>query len=241
MGLRTIPALLLAVPLLAADASRVAILTAAARAYTSHEFDPVIRNPDWMADAFLSPDEIALLDNHPMGRALNQDFRIAALDPEVSGLARPVLVATRYIDDHLQAAVLDGFTQFVFLNAGFDTRPYRMRSKFTGKRVVEVDAPATQALKKQRVRTVLGDPPEYLAYVSSLAQATVLDPAKKNFFCVGRRFHARAGEGGPRGVAQREGVRAGQHPGDGFCPFEPSGESYSRPAISPDALGPGME
>src|SRR5436309_6195882 len=96
--------------------SRIALQAAAARAHTSHEFDPTVRNPDWLADPFLSPDEIALLDNHPIGRAVNQDFRIAALDPEVSGLARAVLVSTRFIDQHLDQALRDGFTRFVILN-----------------------------------------------------------------------------------------------------------------------------
>src|SRR5438132_6421214 len=93
--------------------SRIALQAAAARAYASHDPDPTVRNPDWLADPFLSPDEIALLDNHPMGRAVNQDFRIAALDPEVSALARPFLVMTRFVDRALDQALRDGFRQFV--------------------------------------------------------------------------------------------------------------------------------
>src|SRR5215831_11486707 len=136
--------------------SRTAIMAAAARAYTSHEFDPSVRNPDWLADPFLSPDEIALLDNHPIGHAVNQDFRIAALDPEVSGLARATLVSTRFIDQHLDQALRDGFTRFVILNAGFDSRPNRMRARFEGKQVTEIDSATTQELKKRRVAAVLG-------------------------------------------------------------------------------------
>ena len=83
-----------------------------------------------MVDALLSPDDIALLENHPMGRALNQDFRIAALDPEVSGLARPALVTTRYIDQHLRQAAQDGVQQYVFLNAGFGPKTISVRSRF---------------------------------------------------------------------------------------------------------------
>jgi methyltransferase (TIGR00027 family) len=143
----------------------LAILAAAARAYTSHEPDPTVRNPDWLADPLLSPDEIALLDNHPIGRAVNQDFRIAALDPEVSGLARPVLVSTRYIDAHLDRALRDGINTIVILNAGLDTRAYRFRPRLQGKRVVEIDDASTQTLKRQRIETVLGPPPPFLTYI----------------------------------------------------------------------------
>jgi methyltransferase (TIGR00027 family) len=159
--------IVLKVPLDPTRISRTAILTAAVRAYTSHEFDPLIRNPDWLADPFLSPDEIAMLDTHPAGRAVNQDIRIAALDPEVSGLARPILVATRYIDERLDRALREGISQVVILNAGLDTRPYRLRPRLLGKRVIEVDGAATQQLKKRRVEIVLGEPPPYLIYAAA--------------------------------------------------------------------------
>jgi methyltransferase (TIGR00027 family) len=145
---------------------RLAILAAAARAYTSHEPDPIVRNPDWLADPLLSPDEIALLDNHPMGRAVNQDYRIAALDPEVSGLARPVLVATRYIDEHLDRALRDGFNTIVILNAGLDSRAHRLRPRLQGKRLIEIDGETAQARKRQRMEAVLGPPPPFLAYTA---------------------------------------------------------------------------
>jgi methyltransferase (TIGR00027 family) len=136
-----------------------------------------------MADALLSPDDIALLENHPMGRALNQDFRIAALDPEVSGLARPVLVATRYIDQHLRQAAGDGFQQFVFLNGGFDTRSYRFRQLFTDSKVIEINSPATERLKRERVEAVLGPPPEYLTYAdASIDLKDIANPNEKTAF-----------------------------------------------------------
>ena len=163
--------------------SRIALLIAAARAYTSHEFDPLVRNPDWMVDALLSPDDIALLENHPMGRALNQDFRIAALDPEVSGLARPALVTTRYIDQHLRQAAQDGVQQYVFLNAGFDTRAYRFRALFADSKVVEVDTAATQALKRERTEMVFGPAPAYLTYAGiDVDLKDIANPGEKTFF-----------------------------------------------------------
>src|SRR4051812_27667606 len=109
------------------EPSPIAILTAAARAYTSHDPDPTVRNPDWLADPLLGTGEIALLGNHPIGRAVNQDFRIASLDPEVSSLARPILAMTRFTDELLERSLRAGFSQLVILNAGLDSRAYRMR------------------------------------------------------------------------------------------------------------------
>jgi methyltransferase (TIGR00027 family) len=160
--------------------SRVALLMAAARAHTSHEPDPTVRNPDWLADPLLSPDEIALLMNHPIARAVNQDYRIATLDPEVSGFSRAVLVRTRFMDERFDRALRDGITQFVILGAGFDTRAYRFRSRLQGRTIIEVDQAATQELKKRRMQEVLGAPPAGLTYAP-------FDPQRDRFENVLRR------------------------------------------------------
>src|SRR5260370_11906158 len=141
-----IAAVLVAVGLLQAQ-SGIALQAAAARAHTSHDPDPTVRNPDWLADPFLGPDEIALLDNHPIARAVNQDYRIANLDPDVVAVSRPVLVRTRFIDERFQRALRDGVSQVVITNAGLDSRAYRFRASLEGKHVIEIDDPATQALK----------------------------------------------------------------------------------------------
>src|SRR5260370_13041653 len=119
-----IAVVLLAVGLLPGQ-SRIALQSAAARAHTSHDPDPTVRNPDWLADPFLGPDEIALLDNHPIARAVNQDYRIANLDPDVVAVSGPVLVRTRFIDERLQRASRDGVSQAVIRNAGLERRAYR--------------------------------------------------------------------------------------------------------------------
>jgi methyltransferase (TIGR00027 family) len=161
--------------------SRIALQAAAARAHTSHEPDPTVRNPDWLADPFLGPDEIALLDNHPIARAVNQDYRIGNLDPDVVAVSRPVLVRTRFIDERLQRALRNGVTQVVILNAGLDTRAYRFRALLEGKRVIEIDDAATQALKKRRVLQVLGALPPNVTYAVSLATSGY-KPGEPSFF-----------------------------------------------------------
>jgi methyltransferase (TIGR00027 family) len=155
--------------------SRISLQSAAARAHTSHEPDPTVRNPDWLADPLLGPDEVAMLDNHPIARAVNQDYRIANLDPDVVALSRAVLVRTRFIDERFQRALRGGVTQVVILNAGFDTRPYRFRPLLAGKRVFEIDDAATQTLKKGRLLEVLGALPPYVTYTASL-EAVLASP-----------------------------------------------------------------
>src|SRR5712691_9522795 len=172
--------LLMAAALLPAQ-SRIALQAAAARAHTSHEPDPTVRNPDWLADPFLGPDEIALLDNHPIARAVNQDYRIANLDPDVVAVSRPVLVRTRFIDERFQHALRDGVSQVVILNAGLDSRAYRFRALLEGKRVIEIDDPATQALKKRRVMYVFGALPRNVTYAATLA-ASGYQPSERTVF-----------------------------------------------------------
>jgi O-methyltransferase involved in polyketide biosynthesis len=51
------------------------------------------------------------------------------------------------------------------LGAGFDSHAYRCQDLLANVRVFEVDRPATQAFKKQRVLDALGEPPANLTYV----------------------------------------------------------------------------
>jgi len=56
---------------------------------------------------------------------------------------------SRFAEDALRDAVGRGVRQYVILGAGFDTFAYR--NPFTGLRVFEVDHPATQATKRERL------------------------------------------------------------------------------------------
>ncbi|HKV94593.1 MAG TPA: class I SAM-dependent methyltransferase [Candidatus Angelobacter sp.] len=64
---------------------------------------------------------------------------------------RAFMVArSRFAEDHLAEAVLRGVKQYVILGAGLDTFAYR--NSYPDLRVYEVDYPATQAWKRQRLR-----------------------------------------------------------------------------------------
>ena len=75
------------------------------------------------------------------------------------------VVRTRAIDDLVREAIWNGVGQLVLLGAGFDSRGYRLEEagKIT---VFEVDHPATQQVKKERLKTCMGRLPTNIRYVA---------------------------------------------------------------------------
>ena len=170
--------------------SKTCIYTAAGRAVGAREPDLAARNPDYLAEKLLG-DPSSLNVDHPAVRALSLSYDTAIQDLEVVNAVRMMTVRTRFIDDALARAIADGATQVVILGAGFDSHAYRCQELLAGVRIFEVDRPATQALKRQRVNDALGGPPANLTYVAIDFQHEALpdvlgrhgyDPAKRTFF-----------------------------------------------------------
>jgi methyltransferase (TIGR00027 family) len=83
------------------------------------------------------------------------------------GLGSFVIARTRYIDDYLHACIEVGLEQLVILGAGYDSRAYRF-DELKGKvKVFEVDYPATQKLKIEKIKNIFGILPDYVVYVST--------------------------------------------------------------------------
>lgn len=170
--------------------SRTSIYVAAGRAVGAREPDPSVRNPDYLAEKLLGDPSTLDLD-HPAVRALSLPYDDAMKDIEVISIVRVMTVRTRFIDEALERAIAGGATQVVILGAGFDSHAYRCQELLAPVRVFEVDRPATQAVKKQRVNDVLGGPPANLTYVAidfqheDLSQVLTrhgYDPAQRTFF-----------------------------------------------------------
>lgn len=114
----------------------------------------------------------------------------AYIDRRWPGTRVSVLVRTRFIDEALERAVDDGVAQLVLLGAGFDARAYRLDAA-ERTRVLEVDAPETQSVKRAAIEHRLGRTPENVSWVpvdferddlaASLRDAG-LDPAAPAFF-----------------------------------------------------------
>ena len=170
--------------------SRTCIFTAAGRAVGAREPDPLARNPDNLAEKLLGDPATLGLD-HPAVRALSLSYDEAMRDMEVVNNVRMMTVRTRFIDEALERAIAGGATQVVILGAGFDSHAYRCQQLLANVRVFEVDRPATQTLKKQRVNDALGGPPPNLTYVAIDVQNEDLlevlrrhgyDPTQRTFF-----------------------------------------------------------
>jgi methyltransferase (TIGR00027 family) len=170
--------------------SRTSILTAAARAFGSREPDPSVRNPDWVADRLIGPAELALIADHPISKALDQDFQEAIYDPDVFGFVWLMLVRTRFIDELMERAVRSGATQLVILGAGFDSRAHRFTELLKDAAVIEIDYGATQEYKKRRVEAALGAPANVVYAPIDFARESLgevlrragFQPARKTYY-----------------------------------------------------------
>lgn len=164
-----LPILLLAATTLSAvepgKPSKTSIWVLAARAIGARDPDPTVRNPDWVAEQLLGPDELAILGNNNVALGVPKDYRVAMQDPETKARVLMVNIRTRYIDQKMLDAVKAGAQQVVILGAGFDSRAYRFRSQLKNTKLFEVDFGPTQEYKRRRALEVMGPAPTNLTYV----------------------------------------------------------------------------
>jgi methyltransferase (TIGR00027 family) len=127
-------------------------------------------------------------------RILGQDaesaVRRAEDDPARRRMRLFIAVRTRFAEDALAAAIERGVQQLVVLGAGLDT--YAYRGTWRGRlRIFEVDHPATQAWKRQRLADAAIPVPGNLTFApvdferQDLATglgAASFDPAQQTFF-----------------------------------------------------------
>ena len=95
------------------------------------------------------------------------------------------ILRVRYAEDCLNEAIKAGLVQYVILGAGFDTFSLRGRELADQVQVFEVDHPATQRIKRERVRRVAGHIPPNLAFVPVDFETERLDEVLR-----GSRFDA---------------------------------------------------
>lgn len=76
-----------------------------------------------------------------------------------------IVARERYVDDCLQSCIEEGLQQVVILGAGYDTRAYRFEQLKRRVRVFEVDHPATQQIKIEKLKKILGSLPGHVVYV----------------------------------------------------------------------------
>jgi len=164
---------------------------AAGRALGAREPDESIRNPDYLAERLLGPEERAMIAEQAVVQALELDFAEARKNIEALSSAIMMIIRTRFIEERLEQAIREGVSQLVILGAGFDTRAYRLTELLKASRVFEVDQPSTQEHKKRRVREAGIEVPSNLTYVTvdfrhdklgDVLAAAGYDSGKKTFF-----------------------------------------------------------
>ena len=103
--------------------------------------------PDWVQDAMASriPQQDGSTTGEPPPQAVRDSVMRA--HPAFSN----VVLRARYTEDALHDAIRRGVSQYVILGAGFDSYALRVPVEGRDLQIFEIDHPATQALKQQRI------------------------------------------------------------------------------------------
>ena len=88
-----------------------------------------------------------------------------------------IILRSRYAEDRLMDAVRAGVAQYVILGAGLDTFSMRQDARSDRMRIFELDHPATQEMKRERVLKVYGKIPANLGFVPIDFETDRLDEA----------------------------------------------------------------
>ena len=130
------------------------------RAVESNKPEGVRLFYDPYARYFLGPELRSIYEDPARTKEL-----LGLWEQTVPGVPGSVLVRTAFIDRLLRACLDDEFQQVVILGAGYDTRAYRFSAEGPSAAFFELDHPATQAAKKERLGRIPGKHPELLVYV----------------------------------------------------------------------------
>ena len=119
-----------------------------------------MRNPDVLAPRFVAWGvRLPALVKVPGVRRL-----VPRLAERGSRLLLFETARTRHLDAVVRSEVQRGISQLVFLGAGYDSRASGWR-RTAEVAVFEVDLPAMSAIKRRKVRRIVGDPPANVRYV----------------------------------------------------------------------------
>lgn len=104
------------------------------------------------------------------------------------GMFGGLVARTRYMDDYLLACLKKDVKQVVVLGAGYDARAYRFKEMLRTVSVFEVDHPATQKIKKEKLAQLLGNLPAHVTFVPVRFNSESLEEKmKRSGYRSGRR------------------------------------------------------
>jgi methyltransferase (TIGR00027 family) len=138
-------------------ASKTALVTSLMRAIHTRT-DPHRIIDDAWGDRLVPEVARDAIRQRAMAAAMTDQGTVADKDAFVDALLRgsvafaAVITRSRYAEDALHSAVARGFSQYVLIGAGFDSYALRTPPESAHVNMYEVDHPATQSLKRQRIR-----------------------------------------------------------------------------------------
>ena len=91
--------------------------------------------------------------------------RIGYSEIKGPGVMGFLTVRERHIDEYLKSCLANGMEQLVILGAGLDARAYRFNALQKGIKVFEVDHPASQANKLEKLEQIFGSKPAHVVFV----------------------------------------------------------------------------
>jgi len=86
-------------------------------------------------------------------------------DKTAPGAVGCIVSRTRYIDKYLLKCINEGIEQLIILGAGYDSRPYRFDELKEKVKVFEIDHPATQKVKIEKIKKIFGSLPTHVTYI----------------------------------------------------------------------------
>ena len=110
------------------------------------------------------PYAVPMIGSAGLQKILNEPNRFRT--PEALAFRAHVLLRSRFAEDRLESAVLSGVKQYVNLGAGFDTFALRQPAWAGKLKILEVDQPATQAMKRAHLSEANLEMPENVAFGS---------------------------------------------------------------------------
>ena len=142
------------------EMSLAAEMSAAQRAVAAMHPDKKIRNPDYLAEKFVSEDFWHYYHySRDFGNSMKfvKTFRV--------GFYYYDNARTMHIDKIFQDAAKNGLEQVVILGAGFDSRAYRFGDMLPGVRFFELDHPPTAGQKQKTIQDIFGKVPAHVTFV----------------------------------------------------------------------------
>jgi methyltransferase (TIGR00027 family) len=96
-------------------------------------------------------DAVALVLLGPDAEKQIQDAVDIYMAPEAKALRAQVVLRSRCAEDRLKSSIERGVSQYIIVGAGFDTFAFRQPAWATHLRIIEVDHPDTQHLKRTKI------------------------------------------------------------------------------------------